>query len=156
MKPVSVFDFIQELVTTVEHRIRKEDIDLILDTPTPNTDFDVMMDKTMLFGACLAILENAVDACVSVKNDREILTIQIQVTNMSQQVVFKFRDNGKGLDREYRQKIFSLFFSDKGKKAPDWASLLPVDPCSSTKVKSLWIQSPENSQNLPLSFRKNI
>jgi signal transduction histidine kinase len=70
----------------------------------------------MLFGACLAILENAVDACVSVKHDRETLTIQIQVTNTPQQVVFKFRDNGKGLDQEYRQKIFSLFFSDKGNK----------------------------------------
>jgi PAS domain S-box-containing protein len=116
MQPVSVFDFIQELVTTVEPRIRKTGIQLILDTPMPSTDFDVMMDKTMLFGACLAILENAVDACVSVKHDRETLTIQIQVTNTPQQVVFKFRDNGKGLDQEYRQKIFSLFFSDKGNK----------------------------------------
>ncbi|MDT8378047.1 MAG: response regulator [Desulfotignum sp.] len=61
-------------------------------------------------------LENAVDACVSVKNDRKKLTIQIQVTDMPHQVLFKFRDNGKGLDKEYRQKIFSLFYSDKGNK----------------------------------------
>ena len=116
MQPESVFDFIQELVTTMDSRIQKAGIELILDTPKPSSDFYVMMDKTMFFGACLAILENAVDACVSVKNDRKKLTIQIQVTDMPHQVLFKFRDNGKGLDKEYRQKIFSLFYSDKGNK----------------------------------------
>jgi PAS domain S-box-containing protein len=75
-----------------------------------------MMDKTMLFGACLAILENAVDACISVKADRKNLEIQVQVVETLRQVVFKIRDNGKGLDKRYRQKIFSLFYSDKGNK----------------------------------------
>ncbi len=116
MQPVSVFDFIQELVTTVDPRIQKAGIELILDTPKPSTGFYVMMDKTMLFGACLAILENAVDACIRVKNDRENLTIQIQVMETSHQVLFTFKDNGNGLDKEYREKIFSLFYSDKGNK----------------------------------------
>ncbi|MCF8076976.1 MAG: response regulator [Desulfotignum sp.] len=116
MQPVSVFDFIQELLTTMDPRIQKAGIDLILDIPSPSTDFDVMMDKTMLFGACLAILENAVDACISVKGVRKKLEIQIQVVETLRQVVFKIRDNGKGLDKRYRQRIFSLFYSDKGNK----------------------------------------
>jgi signal transduction histidine kinase len=116
LQPVSVFDFIQELVTTMDSRIRKAGIELILDTPNPSTDFHVIMDKNVLFGACLAILENAVDACISVAHDRKKLTIRIQVAETLDQVLFKIRDNGKGLDREYRQKIFSLFYSDKGNK----------------------------------------
>lgn len=116
MQPESVFDFIQELVTTMDPRIRKAGIELILDTPKPSTDFHVIMDKTLLFGACLAILENAVDACISVANDRKKLTVRIQVTQTPDQVLFKIRDTGKGLDRQYRQKIFSLFYSDKGNK----------------------------------------
>jgi PAS domain S-box-containing protein len=116
MQPESVFDFVQELVTTMAPRIQKTGIELVLDTPKPSTDFDVMMDKTMLFGACLAIFENAVDACVSAKNERKKMTIRIQVVDQPHQVLFKIRDNGKGLDREYRQKIFSLFYSDKGNK----------------------------------------
>jgi PAS domain S-box-containing protein len=116
LQPMSVFDFIQELVTTMDPRIRKAGIELILDTPNPSTDFHVTMDKTVMFGACLAILENAVDACISVAHDRKKLTIRIQVAETPDQVLFKIRDNGKGLDREYRQKIFSLFYSDKGNK----------------------------------------
>jgi signal transduction histidine kinase len=116
LQPMSVFDFIQELVTTMDPRIRKAGIELILDTPDPSTDFHVTMDKTVMFGACLAILENAVDACISVAHDRKKLTIRIQVAETPDQVLFKIRDNGKGLDRQYRQKIFSLFYSDKGNK----------------------------------------
>lgn len=116
MQQESVFDFIQELVTTVDPRIRKAGIELILETPGPGNDFHVKMDKMMMFGACLAILENAVDACISVAHDRKKLNILIQVVQTPDQVQFKIRDNGKGLDRQYRQKIFSLFYSDKGNK----------------------------------------
>lgn len=116
LQPVSVFDFIQELVTTMDPRIQKAGIELILDTPKPSADFHIIMDKTVLFGACLAILENAVDACISVAHNRKKLTIRIQVVDNPDQVLFKIKDNGKGLDRQYRQKIFSLFYSDKGNK----------------------------------------
>ena len=116
MQPESVFDFIQELLTTMDPRIQQAGIDLILDIPKPSTDFEVMMDKTMLFGACLAILENAVDACISVKADRKNLTIQVKVVETPRDVLFKIKDNGNGLDKKYRQKVFSLFYSDKGNK----------------------------------------
>jgi PAS domain S-box-containing protein len=116
LQPVSVFDFIQELVTTMDSRIKKAGINLILDTPKPSTDFQIMMDKTSLFAACLAILENAVDACISVKDWKKDLKIRIQVTSSRTQTLFRIRDNGKGLDRNYQKEVFSLFYSDKGSK----------------------------------------
>jgi PAS domain S-box-containing protein len=116
MQPVSVFDFIQELVTTMDPRMKKQNIALELDTPQPSNDVLVMMDRTVMFAACLAILENAVDACVSVKDRKKDLKIRIQVVFTGNQTLFKIRDNGKGLDRKYHKEVFSLFYSDKGNK----------------------------------------
>jgi PAS domain S-box-containing protein len=116
MEPVSVFDFIQELVTTMDPRMKKEDIGLELGIPRPSSDVLVIMDRTVMFAACLAVLENAVDACVSVKNKKNDLKIRIQVDFTRNQTLFKIRDNGKGLDRKYHKEVFSLFYSDKGNK----------------------------------------
>jgi PAS domain S-box-containing protein len=116
IQPVSVFDFIQELVTTMDPRIQAAGIELVLDTPEPCADFQVMMDKTVLFAACLAIFENAVDACISVKDRKKNLKIRIQVTETPHHTFFKIRDNGIGLDRKYEKEVFSLFYSDKGAK----------------------------------------
>ncbi|MCF8091946.1 MAG: response regulator [Desulfotignum sp.] len=116
LQPVSVFDFIQELVTTMDPRIKKAGIELVLDIPKPSADIRVMMDRTLLFAACLAILENAVDACVSVRDRKKKLNIRIQAAFTQNQALFKIRDNGKGLDRNYQKEIFSLFYSDKGNK----------------------------------------
>jgi signal transduction histidine kinase len=100
----------------MDSRIKKAGIHLILDTPKPSTDFQIMMDKTSLFAACLAILENAVDACISVKDRKKDMNIRIQVTATRTRTLFRIRDNGKGLDRNYQKEVFSLFYSDKGSK----------------------------------------
>ncbi len=107
-----VFDFIQEITTTLDPKMKKHRIVLDLDIPRPGTR--ISMDKVMLMPAFLAILENAIDACAALKEKRD-LKIRILVKILGRQAVFKIRDNGIGLDRAYKNEIFSLFFSDKGK-----------------------------------------
>ena len=115
-KVVNVFDFIQELVTTMAPKMKESGISLIQDTPKPNSDATVWIDKTVFFAALLAIFENAVDACVAVKDIREKLEIKISVEMKDKETLFKIRDNGKGLARKYQKEVFSLFYSDKGNK----------------------------------------
>lgn len=115
-QPVNIFDFIQELVTTMAPKMKKAGISLVQDTPKPKIEANIRVDKTVLFAALLAIFENAVDACVAVKDIREKLEIKISVELKEKETIFRIRDNGKGLARKYRKEVFSLFYSDKGDK----------------------------------------
>ncbi|OQY53410.1 MAG: hypothetical protein B6230_00355 [Desulfobacteraceae bacterium 4572_89] len=109
-----VFDFIQELTTTLDPRMKKAGIVLTLDIPKPG--IEIPMDKPLLLPAFLAILENAIDACIAVKETKKHLEIKINVILARDLVEFKIHDNGKGLARAYREEVFSLFYSDKGNK----------------------------------------
>jgi signal transduction histidine kinase len=61
------------------------------------------------------LLENSLDACRanSKKTGHEV---SVTVRRANPWMVFDLRDNGIGMDRETREKIFSLFFSSKGLK----------------------------------------
>ena len=109
-----VFDLIQEVTTTLDPKMKQNRIVLTLDIPKPGTF--VPMDKVMLMPAFLAILENAIDACVAVKDEKPHLEIKIQVKRIKDHMIFSIEDNGKGLNRVFQKEIFSLFASDKGKK----------------------------------------
>lgn len=115
-RPVNIFDFIQELVTTMAPKMKKAGILLVQDTPKPKSDDKILIDETVFFAALLAIFENAVDACVAVKDIRDKLEIKISVELKKRETIFRIRDNGKGLARKYQKEAFSLFYSDKGKK----------------------------------------
>ncbi|WDP88359.1 MAG: response regulator [Desulfobacter sp.] len=108
-----VFDFIQEITTTLDTKMKKHGIVLNLDIPRPGTT--IKMDKISLMPAFIAILENAIDACAGVRNHPGP-EIKIQVELEKDRAVFTIRDNGTGLDRTYQKEIFSLFYSEKGKK----------------------------------------
>ena len=59
--------------------------------------------------------ETFLDACRAAKEKRET-EVTVRVTRDQPWMVFDIRDNGIGMDRETREKIFSLFFSSKGIK----------------------------------------
>ncbi len=115
-KSVDLFDFIQELVTTLAPKMKSLDIELELDIPKPNAGLAAPMDPTVMFAALLAILENAVDACASVAGKRDRLVIAIHASTDDGATRFCIRDNGTGLSRSYRKEVFSLFYSKKGQK----------------------------------------
>ena len=114
LTPVDVFDFFQELVTTLDPKMKKAGIVLTLNIPRPG--IEISMDKHVLLPAFLAILENAIDACVAVGQIRSHLEIKIDVVLTKEISLFKIRDNGKGLARDFQEEVFSLFYSDKGTK----------------------------------------
>jgi len=72
---------------------------------------DAMAVRAMLIN----IIENSLDAC---RADRykEHRFVKVNVRREPPYMVFEVEDNGIGMDRETREKIFSLFFTSKGIK----------------------------------------
>ncbi len=67
--------------------------------------------RTMLVN----LLENSIDACrVDDRKDSHFITFTC--TAEGDHVIFQVSDNGLGMDRETRDKAFSLFYSTKGAK----------------------------------------
>jgi signal transduction histidine kinase len=83
-------------------------------------DFDPALgsfeiDAAMIHSALVSILENAVDACN--RSDREKgRTILFRAGQEDGHILFTVCDNGIGMSREVRDRLFTLFFSSKGGK----------------------------------------
>ena len=75
----------------------------------------VEIDPGYVHSALANILENAIDACLrdDAKTDHRIV-FGLQADR--DDVVFSVHDNGVGMDAETREKLFTLFFSTKGRK----------------------------------------
>ncbi|WP_459856277.1 response regulator [Humidesulfovibrio idahonensis] len=72
-------------------------------------------DHTALSSALVNFLENAVDACLCETTGRKReLTFGVAIE--PDRAVFTITDTGVGMDREAREKMFTLFFSSKGSK----------------------------------------
>jgi PAS domain S-box-containing protein len=61
------------------------------------------------------LMENSLDAC-RVDTKEVDHRVELKVTGDDNTVVIEISDNGIGMDRETRDKAFSLFFSSKGAK----------------------------------------
>lgn len=70
-------------------------------------------DKKAVHSLLVNLLENSMDAC-RVDNKKESHTIGVGLKGLPDHVEFEIEDNGIGMDRETREKAFSLFFSSKG------------------------------------------
>ena len=86
---------------------------------TFNADIDkdlgtIEMDPNWVPAALINFLENAVDACTYDRNKTEhIVTFQV-FRRDSRNICFIIEDNGMGMDRETKDKMFTLFFTSKG------------------------------------------
>lgn len=74
---------------------------------------DLEADPQMLRSLLSNLVENSLDACrIDTKEVAHKVAIKVKGTPDS--VLFDVSDNGLGMDRETREKAFSLFFSSKG------------------------------------------
>ncbi|MGE4297705.1 MAG: response regulator [Desulfovibrionaceae bacterium] len=72
------------------------------------------IDEAAFSSALVNILENAVDACCAGGGSGG--RVDFMVEPLPDSVRCTVRDNGAGMDAETREKMFTLFFSSKGKK----------------------------------------
>jgi signal transduction histidine kinase len=71
------------------------------------------VDPKAIHSMLVNLMENAFDAC---RTDRAKSAHEVgfHVHRENNDVVFRISDNGIGMDRETKEKVFSLFFSSKG------------------------------------------
>jgi len=74
-------------------------------------DFDC--DRKAVRALLINLIENSIDAC-RIDKSKENHTVKFQLFGNDENIIFKIIDNGIGMDRETREKAFSLFFSSKG------------------------------------------
>ena len=111
-KDMSVKELVDEVYSVAKPKADQHGIDLQL-----NVDGDageLVGDPMALRSMLVNLMENAVDACrVDKKKTEHVVTLSATGDD-AEQVRFEITDNGIGMDRETREKVFSLFFSSKG------------------------------------------
>ncbi|MDJ0766917.1 MAG: PAS domain-containing protein [Myxococcota bacterium] len=110
---VSAADLASEVLSIIAAKATELDVDLDDDVADDTGTFEA--DPQAMRSLLLNLLENSLDAC-RVDNKKTTHAVKFGVRGTSDTVVFTIEDNGIGMDRETRDRAFSLFFSSKGAK----------------------------------------
>ncbi len=110
-QPVSVGDLVGDLCGMFKDKAQKLAIDFEYDIASDIGEFEA--DRQAVRSLIVNLIENSLDACrIDTKKSEHWL--KVEADGDRDQVVIKVSDNGIGMDRETREKAFSLFFSSKG------------------------------------------
>jgi PAS domain S-box-containing protein len=110
---VSVEELVSELRELMGKKASDQGIALQMDVrPGAGT---LQGDYRAIRSTLVNILENSLEAC---RNDRrkEAHRVRLAAWRTPPWMVFEIEDDGIGMDRETREKVFTLFFSSKGIK----------------------------------------
>lgn len=108
---ISALEVIEEVSAMMEPRAGEQGcaFDRNFDKNAGNFEADAKAIRSLLVN----LLENSLDACrMDKKKDTHRITVGL--TGRRDHVQFEIHDDGIGMDRETREKAFSLFFSSKG------------------------------------------
>jgi PAS domain S-box-containing protein len=110
-EPLSAAEVAEEVCGLAESRAVAQNVQLVktLDPAAGELEADAQAIRSLLVN----LVENSLDACrLDKKNSEHQVTVQLQ--GFPHHVQYEVEDNGIGMDRESREKAFSLFFSSKG------------------------------------------
>ena len=110
---LSAFGLGEEVVSLVRPEAERLGVELLaqLDPAAGELHVDYEAMRSLLVN----LAENALDAC-RVERDRPNHRVEFSVSGDETKVVYEVTDNGIGMDRETREKAFSVFFTSKGVK----------------------------------------
>ena len=101
----------EEALGTVTSKNHTHDIEIQKDFDDEIGEFDA--DRQAIRSLLINLLDNSIDACrVDKKKDSHRVVFSLRGSPES--IEFQIEDNGIGMERETREKAFSLFFSSKG------------------------------------------
>lgn len=110
---LDVLSFASDVARVIEPKVRQRNIAFEKQFDETVGEFEI--DAGYVYSALMNILENAMDACTrdTAKNDHKIV---FSVLQDKKHIIFEVFDNGIGMDRPTTEKIFTPFFSSKGRK----------------------------------------
>lgn len=111
VKDIEAGKLASDVVETMQKRATDLNIGIALEIPPEigNVPGDAKAVRAMLVN----ILENSLDACRA-DTYKSQHAVSFRIKREPPWMLFEIEDNGIGMDRETREKIFSLFFSSKG------------------------------------------
>lgn len=109
---VEVLGFSEEVCLLAEARADKCGVQFACEMDRSPGSFEI--DPGALSSALVSLLENAIDACLADRSTGKTHKVVFRLRGNESHVVFDTFDNGAGMDRETREKLFTLFFSSKG------------------------------------------
>ncbi|WP_421901391.1 response regulator [Maridesulfovibrio sp.] len=110
---ISAGNFLNDTAALIVPKAAAANVSFYIDIPEELGTIEI--DTSSMSAALVNFLENAVDACEPPLPDKEY-AINISAKEIAEQIEIKISDNGSGMDQETREKIFTLFFSSKGKR----------------------------------------
>jgi signal transduction histidine kinase/FixJ family two-component response regulator len=110
---VEAAPFLIDTARLINQKAESAGVDYRLDIP--DNLGTIKIDSSAMSAALVNFLENAVDACESCIG-KEDKYIGMQAAVDGSRLKISIFDNGMGMDPETRDKIFTLFFSSKGKR----------------------------------------
>ncbi len=113
IEKVAVDTFVAELTDITAAMFIKPGVKFSLAITGSAGLFEV--DTVALQSALISIIENALDACRDDGSKPEH-EVRLEVDPGPERVTLRVIDNGTGIDPENREKMFTLFFSSKGRR----------------------------------------
>ena len=110
---VEVLGFAGDVAANVENRIRGANIEFQCDLDDAWGEFEI--DAALVRSCFLNLLDNAMEACLE-DDTKDHHWVAFNAWTEPHAVMFEVSDNGAGMTPAQKQRIFSLFYSSKGRK----------------------------------------
>ena len=110
---VRVREFAEDVSATIRGKLKGKAISFHMETSEELGHME--SDPEAIRSALINILDNAIDACIG-DDTKDFHSIVFSAFSDDEDVVFDITDNGVGMDVETLDRLFTLFFSTKGKK----------------------------------------
>ncbi len=114
IQQLAVEPFCRNISSTFQPQAEKGGVRLITRIESDLGNFRI--DPNWLQSALINFLENALDACTDDAKQVAHFIRFIVRREPYDRICFEIEDNGMGMDRETREKMFTLFFSSKGSR----------------------------------------
>ncbi len=110
-EPLDAADMMRDIHDIMKDRAAKLNIGISCDLPEGDWNFEA--DRQGMRSLLVNLVENSIDAC-RIDQSKPEHSIRLSAAGDNGHVTLEVRDDGVGMDRETREKAFSLFFSSKG------------------------------------------
>ncbi|MBW1806544.1 MAG: PAS domain-containing sensor histidine kinase [Deltaproteobacteria bacterium] len=137
---ISIHNLIEEVLAVI--KAKADDLDVKVSFEVELEVLELEADPAALRSLLINLLENSVDACRVDKKKPEHQVV-IKASSTPEQVQIAISDNGIGMDRETREKAFSLFFSSKGQEGTG-LGLFIADKIAKAHRGSIVLESEPN------------